>query len=254
MNEEMEKAFGTATRALFGRELGGIADYAQWLQARIPGGTMVKPGLGTGAVYLPDYSLFSRIPKNRIASSSGIKEASGASIPEPGDDVSFSSLADAVRKIAWFVPDYSEGINRDVTESTMPSNSVCMHRCVDVWDSKRVAFGFAGMENESCFGMYRFKGCKFSIHCYNAYELTSCFEMDHCRGCTSSMFCHSCENLSDSMFCFNAKNLKRAIGNVEYPPDEYKRVKESLLEQISSELEKNKTLKWDIYNVGCAGR
>ena len=73
------------------------------------------------------------------------------------------------------------------------------------------------------------------------------------RDCTDLYFGHNCENVQDGMFCFNVKNLKRAIGNAEYSPDEYKKVKSSLLEQISSELEAKKTLKWDIYNIGCAG-
>ena len=33
-------------------------------------------------------------------------------------------------------------------------------------------------------------------------------------------------------------------------PETYKKVKESLLEQIVSELERKKDLKWDIYNIG----
>lgn len=252
MNAELEKAFETTTKALFGEPLTGLEDYSQWLQSRIPGGSVVKSVLGEGTAYLPDYSFFSRIPKSRIASIASIQEASGVKIPEPKEGESLDSILEEVRKIAWFVPEYSEGINREVTESTLPSNSAFMHRSVDVWDSKRVAFGFAGMENESCFGMYRFKGCKFSMHCYNAFSLSSCFEMDHCRACRDSMFCHNCENVSDSIFCFNAKNLKRAIGNVEYPIEEYREFKSAIVSQMAAQLKKNKSLNFDIYDIGCA--
>jgi hypothetical protein len=252
MNAKLEKAFETTTKALFGEALTGLKDYSSWLQSRIPGGSVVKSALGEGTAYLPAYSFFSRIPKSRIASIASIAEASAAKIGEPNEDASLDSILKEVRKIAWFVPDYSEGINKEVTESALPSNSAYMHRCVDVWDSKRTAFGFAGMENESCFGMYRFKGCKFSMHCYNAFSLSSCFEMDHCRACRDSMFCHNCENVSDSLFCFNAKNLKRAIGNVEYPAEEYNEFRSAIVSQMAAQLKREKSLDFDIYSIGCA--
>jgi hypothetical protein len=252
VNAELEKAFGATTRALFGQALTGLGEYGNWLQSRIPGGSVVNSALGGETAYLPDYSFFSRIPKGRIASLEDFASASEAKISVPIEGASFDSLVGEIRKIAWFVPDYSEGINREVTESALPSNSAYMHRTVDVWDSKRISFGFAGMENESCFGMYRFKGCKFSVHCYNAFGLTSCFEMDHCRACTDSMFCHNCENVSDSLFCFNAKNLKRAIGNVEYPAEEYRKLRAQIVGQMADELKKRKSLRYDIYNIGCA--
>ena len=40
---------------------------------------------------------------------------------------------------------------------------------------------------------------------------------------------------------------------MEYPAEEYKKIKAALLGEIVSELEAKKTLKWDIYNIGCAG-
>jgi hypothetical protein len=52
------------------------------------------------------------------------------------------------------------------------------------------------------------------------------------------------------MFCFNAKNLKYAVGNVEYPREEYLRIKAQLLNEISSKIEKGKMLDWSIYNIG----
>lgn len=252
MNEKLEKAFRDTTRLLFGAPLSGIDTYSEWLQARIPKGNAFPSNLGGGTAYLPDYSFFSEIPKNRLASVENLPEVSAAKIQAPDEGTSFSALVSSVKKIAWFVPDYSEGTNVDVVESAMPMNSMNMYRTVDVWQSKNISFGFSGMETNNCFGMYRFTGCNFSIHCYNAFNLSSCFEMDHCRGCRDSMFCHNCENVHDSMFCFNAKNLGHAIGNVPLPPAEYKRIKSMALTQIHSELEKTKSLKWDIYNIGCA--
>jgi hypothetical protein len=51
------------------------------------------------------------------------------------------------------------------------------------------------------------------------------------------------------MFTFNAKNLRYAIGNVQYPKEEYRRLRTTLLAQITDELEKKKTIPWSIYSL-----
>jgi len=51
------------------------------------------------------------------------------------------------------------------------------------------------------------------------------------------------------MFCFNKKNLSFAIGNAELPQAEYSRIKASLVSQLADELERKKTLKWDIFSL-----
>jgi hypothetical protein len=79
------------------------------------------------------------------------------------------------------------------------------------------------------------------------------FECDGSEACADGYFLHNCENVRDSMFCFNAKNLTNAIGNAPLPAADYKRIKTSLVSQLADELEKRKSLKWDIFNIGAAG-
>ena len=76
--------------------------------------------------------------------------------------------------------------------------------------------------------------------------------MESCSNSSDLYFSHNCEALQDAMFCFNSKNLKHAIGNSPLPPDRYKSLKSALISQIADELEKTKSLRWDIYNIGCA--
>ena len=77
--------------------------------------------------------------------------------------------------------------------------------------------------------------------------------MDCSNKCSDSYFLHNCENVNDAMFCFNVKNLRNAIGNSQLPPDKFQKTKSSLVEQMFSELEKKKSLKWNIYNIGGKG-
>ena len=56
------------------------------------------------------------------------------------------------------------------------------------------------------------------------------------------------------MFCWNVKGKRYAIGNTQLDPVKYKQVKDAVLNQMADELEKNKELKWDIFNIGCYGK
>jgi hypothetical protein len=53
------------------------------------------------------------------------------------------------------------------------------------------------------------------------------------------------------MFCFNVKGKRYAIGNAELPPDQYRKVKDMLVEQMADEIVRTKELKCDIFNIGC---
>jgi hypothetical protein len=92
------------------------------------------------------------------------------------------------------------------------------------------------------------------MNIYSCTHQTRCFEIDCCGYCTDTYFSHNCENVNDSMFCFNKKNLRYAIGNAPLPQNDYKRIKSSLLAQIADELNSTKDLRYDIYNILCAGK
>jgi hypothetical protein len=85
-------------------------------------------------------------------------------------------------------------------------------------------------------------------------NLSRCFEVSQSVSCSDCYFCHNCENVRDSMFCFNAKNLKFAIGNREYPREEYMRIKALALKEISGTLLRDKTYPYSIYNVACGAK
>ena len=85
-------------------------------------------------------------------------------------------------------------------------------------------------------------------------NLNRCFEVDSCSNCADTLFAHNCEGLNEAMFCFNVKGKRCAIGNAALPPEQYKRIKNSLVEQMADEIIKNKRLRYDIFNIGCAGR
>jgi hypothetical protein len=77
-----------------------------------------------------------------------------------------------------------------------------------------------------------------------------CFEVNDSNSCTDCYFCHNCEDLKNCMFCFNTKAKRYAIGNVEVGREAYMKIRKLLQEQVADELEKTKSLRHDIYNIG----
>ena len=54
------------------------------------------------------------------------------------------------------------------------------------------------------------------------------------------------------MFCFNTKSKRYAIGNIEYPKEEYMNIKSKIIKQLADELEETKKLDKNVYNIGRA--
>ena len=52
------------------------------------------------------------------------------------------------------------------------------------------------------------------------------------------------------MFCFNAKNLKYAVGNVGVGREEYMRIRQKVVAELLSRLEKTRDIGIDIYSIG----
>jgi hypothetical protein len=53
------------------------------------------------------------------------------------------------------------------------------------------------------------------------------------------------------MFCWNAKGKRYAIGNAQLQPEQYRKIKDILIEQMADEILKKKELRYDIFNIGC---
>ena len=110
-------------------------------------------------------------------------------------------------------------------------------------------FTYWARESKYIFGSENALDSQTCLHCYHSVDLARCFEVDSCSLSSDLYFSHNCENVNDSMFCFNKKNLKYSIGNAPIGPEKYKPLHKSLMEQVTDELEKKKSFRWNIYNI-----
>jgi hypothetical protein len=238
------------TRMLFGKELGPVVDYEGWLNERMDVGRVGKSCLTGKRVYIPSYAIFKSFLDERIAGLDSLRELSEKRVNVSGE-MGLWDVAKKTQEIEYYIIEFSEGENLDVTDSALYQNLAHSYRTIDCWNSKYLAYDFFCDKCEYIYGCYRAFGCKFSIHCYNSKNLVRCFEMESCYNCSDSMFCHNCENVRESMFCSNVKNKKYAVMNVEVGPERYLKLKKMLVEGIAESLEKKKTFGVDVFNLGC---
>ncbi|MDD5337216.1 MAG: hypothetical protein PHS02_01920 [Candidatus ainarchaeum sp.] len=253
----IEQAFLETTGIIFGKPLeGGIDRYSKWL-TRHTRPTISGHSAASGReLFMPDAANYSRLPKERLLSDSEA-HALGASTRMGEKDAEELNLENAHEKIAglaFFNIEFLEGSNHNNIQCAVCVDSSDNYRNSLMLYVKNSGYNFWPRDSDHIFGCDSPFSSQFSINCYSCTNQVRCFEIDCCGYCSDTYFSHNCENLRDSMFCFNVKNRKNCIGNSELSSADYGRIKKALVEQMHDELSSTKDLKYDIYNIACAGR
>ncbi|HQT44591.1 MAG TPA: hypothetical protein PLO51_01315 [Candidatus Micrarchaeota archaeon] len=251
----IESAFSKTSKLLLGEELEGLSGYSAWLSRHLALGKQVKSVISKTDIFQGAYARYFEVPESRI-----VREDEALALAaklKPAFDpetVSLENAGDLMRGIAYMSLEIRDGANKNIINCMAYANSSNCYFCVPCVHTKDSAYNFWLRSTESVFGSSVVFDSSFCIHCYQSAKLSRCFECDACRECTGLYFCHNCENVHDSMFCFNAKNLKYAIGNREYPREEYMAVKKKVLGEIAGKLAREKAFPLGIYNMGAGKR
>ncbi len=251
---EIDERFSQVSAMLFGRMLGNMEDYCEWLLSTAHEARMVekKSIASDRKVYVPSAKFFLGLGSRVMAADEALRHGE-KSISEA--DAGALGLANAAVKLSGIsatTPEiiYSENIGTSKSCAYGPTQHC--YRVACCWFSKYIAYSYWTRTSDSLFGCSLCTDCGFSIKCYSSTKLTRCFEVNDSNRCSDSYFCHNCEDMSECMFCFNAKGKRYAIGNVELGRGKYMEIKKKVLASIASELEAKKSLKYDIYNIGTA--
>ena len=251
--EAVEREFSRTSAIVLGAGLEGIDAHAEWLNEHTHRLVRLKSASsGKEVLFLPFVVAMPALPENRILTMEEalwLGEHSALSQQE-AESISMESAHLRIGKMGFFPIEFWEGENTCITDCYMSLHSSYCYMTSAMVYAKYCACGMWPRSSEHCFGFDSLLDCSFCVKCYNSQKLSRCFECDSCNSCTGCYFCHNAENCRDCMFCFNAKNLHNAIGNTEYPREEYLRIKKRLLSEICREVEKKKSLEWSIYNIG----
>ncbi len=246
--DKIENSFQDTTKLLFGKALSSFQSYEEWITKRIPKINEYSSSLSNAKTYMPEHYFFKEIPREKLAAFEDLKKASEQKVSPISLEAPFKDFLKEVSKISIFIPDFVEGNNMNISETTVYLDSINLFRCFDMFGCKSCAYTFSAF-GEGLFGCYRILNSKFLVHCYNIENVTACFEMDNARNCSNSFFCHNVENVHESMFCFNTKSKRCAIGNVEVGREKYTEMRNLLMNKLLPELESKKNLELDIYNL-----
>ncbi len=251
---KIEDAFSKTFGIVFGKPLEGRIDaYGKWL------GRHARPILYAASassgrqIIMPNCAKYPEIPANRLLC---LEEAlvhgqSTRISPQNAEGLTLKNAHEKISPLAFFNVDVLEGNSTNIIEGAMTFDSSNCYRATSNIHSKYCAYSFWCRNSQYLFGADSPFNSNFCINIYSCTNQTRCFEIDCCGYCTDTYFSHNCENVNDSMFCFNKKNLRYAIGNAPLPQSDYKKIKSSLLSQITDELNSTKGLRYDIYNIAC---
>ncbi len=243
----IEEAFASTCHILLGKELGYVDEFALYLNEGNPEVKAAKTVFG-GTIYPAKTFFFGQIPPSRLISYAEAEEAG----TRQADITTQDSLEGAMKKldpIALYICEWYEGDNHNIIQSPIAYNSSNIYRS-NASFSKNVAYTVMSQTSESVFGSFRLAHSKSSMRCTHSHALMRCFEVSDSSSSSDCYFCHDVENCQECMFCFNVKAKRYAIGNVEYPKNEYMKIKKMVLAELANRLEKDKKLEFSIFNIG----
>lgn len=251
MIKEVEDAFKSLTRVLLGKQLSGLDQYGEWLNRNHRPLFDSKSAVSGKVIHNPPLRFYPYAAKRAVKLEEYPALGKIHISEEDAMGISLANCKKSLDKVSYYAPEAIEGENVAVEECTLYFSSQYCYKVHSMNRCKLCAYSFWPRESEGLFGVDTVFASKFCLKCYCSSNLTRCFEVANSASSSDCYFCNNIENCSDCMFCFNVKNKKYAIGNVEYPRDEYMKLKSKILSQIADELEKTHNLKYDIYNIGC---
>ena len=247
----IEKSFASTSKIILKKELTPIEEYEGWLSKRIVPIEELDTPFGA-QTYLPEYErlqLSLGIPKKRQVNPEEAMELGKLRINE-ADAEDLEEIKAWLAKTGCFIAELFVGQNFNTIKSTILVNASNVYKCAATINAEYVGVDSWAMLSKHMFGCHWATDSQFSMKCYNSYKLNRCFELDTCNNCSDTYFSHNCEGMTEAMFCFNTRSKRYAIGNTQIAPDQYRKIKDAVLEQIASELANKKDLKWDIFNIG----
>jgi hypothetical protein len=252
----IEKAFSSTFNVLFRKEPKETIDrYENWLAKHFKLPKEVISRLKNKVYFhqLIDFSeVINATPEERITREEEADILADLHLKE--DEIqSLDSIKENINKIGYFCVSYKVGKFSNIIKTGVvykDSSNIYKTSVVGYAEYAGINCG-VGSYVKYVFGSHRLTNSQFCINCYYSLNLTRCFEVDSSSNCSDTYFAHNCEGLQDAMFCWNTKGKRYAIGNLQLPPDQYRKIKDMLVEQMADEILSKKELKYDIFNIGC---
>ncbi len=150
------------------------------------------------------------------------------------------SIVEAIKDNWVYIGNTILGNSEDVVDSTAVYNSKQIYCCNDVGDCQHMAFVSRAKLCSYCFGGDWGGNCQFLIHSTELSFNNRGFEAHACWESNDVYFSFLTKASSEIIFCFGGSGKRFAIGNLQLSKDKYLKIKEKLLEDIRTELQRKK--------------
>jgi len=235
---ELQQAFDTTAKILFGQEIGKLEEFAPYLKEMMLPYQMKKSYLSGKEVMIsnPYYS-----PQAKFISQEEMEKLKfpPLSINEIKD---IDSLFSAVSERLVYCGNKLFGRNYDVAEVDNSVDCVHIFHSHNVYNMKYGAYLSGMRDGEYVFGGTGFPGAQFAMRILEGIGAKRCFESYYATNIADMYYSFNCIGCSDCIFAFNLRSKRHCIGNLELYKDEYERLKRKLVAEMEEELQKKKRL------------
>jgi hypothetical protein len=235
---EVEKAFKSVCRVLFGREIGDLSNFEPYLLEMMFPYRTVKSAV-SGKDVMVSLSLYPHDAK--FISQDEIEKAKFAplNINEIKD---VDSLFEAVYEREIYCGNRLFGKNSNVQKVDNCVDCVDVHFGHNVFNVKYGAYLSYLRESENVFGVSAFPGSNIAMRCCDGVGLNRCFECYYSTKLADTYYAFNCIGCANCMFAFGLRGKRYLIGNLQLEKGKYLELREKLVAEMAEELAKNKRL------------
>lgn len=228
---DMDGAFKSTCRVLFGKEIGALSGYGKYLAELVDPPMKASSSFSGNPVFLsrPHYCRGAK-----FIDVSEIGDAKGA--------LSINDIKDADSALYALSEKFAYCGNKNLGSSVEVSDSDMCNDCLGVLSSqnvvasKYVAYSNGVRESECVFGCMLGGEVGFSLRSQIFFFSKRCFDAYLCFHSTDVYSSFNCRNCQDIVFSFNQNSKRNMIGNLELPKEKYLELKKKLVSEIAGEL------------------
>lgn len=233
---ELNKAWKSTCRILFGKEVGDLKEYEEWLKEYLPPiGKRVSHSSGKEVNLCVDHYCKTA----NFVSADEVKETAvePLTINEVKD---MDSLVEAISEKWEYCGNKILGKSSFVENSDDITDAQYVSDSAVIKTSSHIFATYSLRDSHYIFGSSILGASNFMLKCLTGRENVRCFDSHFCVRNSDLYFCHNCTGCNDMIFSFNQVNKSHCIGNLQLPQEEFRDIKVKLLTEISDELKKSK--------------
>lgn len=245
--ESLNKGWKSACRMIFGREIGELEEYSDYLGEAVRGKEVSSCFSGNklwcASENFPDGARFFDFSKEQQLAAS--KQAGGVD----GSEADIDSVVAKVQDRILYGCNKVFGNSQFVEHSDGIVDCTYVLGCSMCFRSTNQAYSLLNHSSEYAYGCASSGKSSHSIRCFYTREQKRCLETSACVSLSDCIFCYNMHNSSHCMFSFNLRSKQYVIGNVQLEKESYFDVKGRLVDEIAGQLEKEKRLDMSILDI-----